>query len=324
MGDFIIGIDIGGSKVLTGILDKTGRVLTRKKETTCSQGQPGEVMDQVAGMIELMKDELGIGAQDILGIGAGVPGPLDYYRGVVLESPNLRWPEYPAGSELNKRLGSKLLLEKDTNAAALGEFYYGSSKKIRNLIYITVSTGIGAGIIADGNLLHGHKGGAGELGHMLIEPGGRSCGCGRQGCLEALASGTALEQEAREMIAHGQAQSIQALIGDGKPLTARELGWAARQGNKEAHDLISRAADFLGIAITNLVNLLNPERVVIGGGMGLGLQDLLLPRIKEYVFNHVFRLHRQDLEIAATQLGEDIVLLGCATMVLENKQMFRK
>lgn len=324
MGDYIIGIDIGGSKVLTGIMDQTGQILVRKKEATVSQGHPEEVMDQVQVMVEQMKSELRIDTQDILGIGAGVPGPLDFYRGVVLESPNLRWSEYPVGSELSKRLGSKLLLGKDTNVATLGEFHYGCAKKCLNLIYITVSTGIGAGIIADGKLLHGHKGGAGELGHMVIEPGGRRCGCGRQGCLEALASGTALEEEAREMIAQGKGQNIRALSGDGQPVTARELGRAARQGNKEAAALISRAADCLGIAIANLVNILNPERVVIGGGMGLGLQDLLLPRINEFVLNEVFLLHRQDLHIEATRLGDGIVLRGCAAMVLENKQMFRE
>lgn len=317
MGDYIVGIDIGGSKVLTGILDREGHIIIRQKEATCSAGRPGEVMEQVARMVELMMDELGVQAKDIIGTGVGVPGPLDYYRGVVLESPNLRWPEYPVGDELSKRLDTKLLLDKDTNVAALGEFYYGLNKGCPNFIYITVSTGIGGGIIADGKLLHGQNGGAGEWGHMVLEPDGRRCGCGRQGCLEALASGTALAQAVQEMIARDQGQSIRSVCTEGKSITARELGWAARQGNKEAHDLVMQAGRYLGMAIANLVNIFNPERVVIGGGMGLGLQDLLLPCICEYVSAHVFSLHLRHLQIETTQLGEDIVLLGCAAMVLQ-------
>ncbi len=319
MGDYILAVDIGGSKVLTGILDRDGKVLIRKKEAICSIGQAEEVMEQSCRMTKQMMCELGIQEKDVLGTGVAVPGPLDYYRGQVVESPNLQWAEFPVRDYLSKSLASKLLLDKDTNVAALGELYYGLHPKCKNLIYITVSTGIGGGIIAEGKLLHGLTGGAGEIGHMVVEPDGRKCGCGRQGCLEALASGTAIAREVRDMVDRGEGENILACCSEGNPPAAREVGLAARQGDVEANALIKRVGTYLGMAIANLVNVLNPERVVIGGGVGLGLQDFLVPSIREYVYANIFSLHSRNLQIATTKLGEDIVLLGCAAMVLKTR-----
>ncbi len=319
MGDFILAIDIGGTKVLTGILNRDGRILVRQKEATCSTGRPEEVLEQISRMVEQMMSKLNLQPKDILGTGVGVPGPLDYVRGVVEDSPNLRWSRFMIRDELSKRLGTKLLLDKDTNVAAIAEKVYGMSKECRHFIYITISTGIGGGIISEGKILHGQLGGAAELGHMLVDPGGRRCACGRQGCLEAVASGTALAQDVKELIIRGGGQNILALCEAGQVATAYELGLAARQGDAEATAVVSRAADYLAIGVANLVNIFNPERVIIGGGMGTGLQDLLLPRIREYVFTNVFPLHKRNLIIEATQLGEDIVLFGCAAMVLHDQ-----
>lgn len=319
MGDYILAVDIGGTKVLTGILNRDGRILIRQKEAVCAIGHPEEVMEQICRMLQQMMSTINIESQDILGTGVGVPGPLDYERGVVEDSPNLRWVSYSIRDELSKRLGIKLLLDKDTNVAALGEKYFGQCRDCRHFIYITVSTGIGGGIVSNGRILHGQSGGAAELGHMMVEPDGRRCACGRIGCLEAHASGTALSLDASALIARGEGQNILAFCTEGQAVTAYELGLAARQGNAEAAALISRAADYLAIGVANLVNIFNPERVVIGGGVGIGLQDLLLPRVRDYVQANIFPLHKRNLAIEATQLGEDIVLLGCAAMVLDDQ-----
>jgi glucokinase len=316
LGDFIIAIDIGGSKVLSAILDRKGQVLTRCKEATCAVGRPEEVVAQSVRMVAEMKHSLGLQEQDILGTGVGVAGPLDYQAGIVEESPNLQWLRFPVREELSKRLGNKLLLDRDTNVAALGEFYYGFNRHCRHLIYITVSTGIGGGIISDGRLLHGLHGGAGELGHMVVAPGGRQCGCGRQGCLEAVASGRALAQEAQALIARGGGKQILAVGRPGQPVSAREVAQAARQGDEQALALISQTACYLGIGIANLIHIFNPEKVILGGGVAMGLQDLLLPAIRNEVMTNIFALHRRQLEIEITGLGEDVVLLGCAAMVL--------
>jgi glucokinase len=318
LGEFIIAIDIGGSKVLSGISNRNGKILLRRREVTCVTGNPEAVIEQTERMVEEMKLDMGLRKKDILGIGVGVPGPLDYQAGIVEESPNLQWLRYPVRENLSKRLEGKLLLDKDTNVAALGEYYYGSNCLCRHLIYITVSTGIGGGIISDGHLLHGLNGGGGEIGHMVVAPGGSMCGCGRRGCLEAVASGLAVAREASALIARGGGKQIMENVCPDQPVSAREVALAARQGDQEAIDLINQTGRYLGMGIANLVNIFNPEKVVLGGGMGLGLQGLLLPVIQNEVMNNVFSLHRRNLEIGMTRLGEDIVLAGCAAMVLHS------
>lgn len=319
MGDYILAIDIGGTKILTGILNRDGQILVRHKEAICSTGRPEEVMNQILQMAEQIMGKINIKYTDIMGTGVGAPGPLDYINGVVLDSPNLRWSRFALRDELNKSLGTKLLLDKDTNVAALAEKYYGTGQNCSHFIYMTISTGIGGGIISDGKILHGQIGGAAEVGHMLVEPVGRRCACGRRGCLEAVASGTALALDVSELIRRGEGQNILAYCPEGKEATAYELGLAARQGDVQASALINRAADYLAIGITNLVNIFNPEKVIIGGGVGIGLQDLLLPLITEYVFANAFPLHQRNLIIDTTNLGEDIVLYGCAAMVLQDQ-----
>lgn len=319
MGDFVLAIDIGGTKVLAGILNRDGKILVGQKEATCSTGHPEEVMEQVSRMAEKLMSKINIRSQDILATGVGVPGPLDYVRGVVEDSPNLHWPKLMIRDQLSKRLGTKLLIDKDTNVAAMAEKYYGMCRDCSHFIYITISTGIGGGIFSEGKILHGQIGAAAELGHMLIDPGGRKCNCGRTGCLEAVASGTALALDAREIIERGGGQNIMNFCPDGQAVTAYDIGLAARQGDAEAVALVSRAAGYLAIGVANLVNIFNPEKIIIGGGMGLGLQDLLLPRIREYVYANVFSLHKRNLAIEATQLGEEIVLFGCAAMVLHDQ-----
>lgn len=319
MGDYILAVDIGGSKILMGVLDRDGQILLRQKEVTCCIGDQKAVMQQISGMHAEMMHKLKLEPQDFLGCGVGVPGPLNHETGIVQDSPNLRWSEVNIREELSERLATKLLLEKDANAAALAEKTYGSGRMCRHFIYITISTGIGGGIIVDGKILHGQAGGAAELGHMMVEPRGRKCGCGRLGCLEAHASGTALGLDAQELIARGGGEKILAYCSPGQPVTAYEIGLAARQGDAAANALIRQAADYLAVGTANLVNLFNPEKIIIGGGMGIGLQDFLLPRIRAYVYDNVFPMHRRNVSIEATQLGEDIVLLGCAAMVLRDQ-----
>lgn len=321
MSEFIIAVDIGGTKVLCGIVNRKGEVLMRSREATCVAGHPEAVIEQTQRMVQEMKLAMGLEEKHILGIAAGVPGPLDFKAGIVEESPNLKWIRYPVKEELSKRLGGQLLLDKDTNVAAWGEYYYGSGLQCHHLIYITVSTGIGGGIIVDGRLLHGLSGGGGEIGHMVIVPEGSRCGCGRRGCLEAVASGTAIAREANALIAQGQGGMILANANPGQPVSAREVGEAARQGDAEALQLLEQTGRYLGLGIANLINICNPQKVVLGGGAALGLQDLLLPIIQDEAMNNVFSLHRRDLKIDLTRLGDDIVLVGCAAMVEMQNRM---
>ncbi|PKM76998.1 MAG: transcriptional regulator [Firmicutes bacterium HGW-Firmicutes-15] len=317
MQELIIGIDIGGSKILSGILNREGRILARKKETTLANCEAGEVLDGINVTVKELMQELGAQRNNILGVAVGAPGPLDYFNGIIKDPPNLGWRELPLREELSKRLGMQLLLDNDANMAALGELRFGRSKACTHLIYMTVSTGIGGGIIIDGKIYRGKDGGAGELGRMrlLAEDGQGASKHGQN--LESLASGTALAHEAQELIKQGRGQGILALCPEASKITAREIGEAARGGDPEARQMLRRAGYFLGMAIANLVNIFNPEWIVLGGGAGLGLQDFLGEPIRDVVNDWVAPSLKHNLKIEFTSLGEEIGLLGCAAAVLQ-------
>jgi glucokinase len=312
MQELIIGIDIGGSKILSGILNREGRILARKKEVTPADQDAGKVLDGITLTVNKLIKELGAGRNDILGIAAGVPGPLDYINGIIKDPPNLGWSEFPIRDELSKRLDMQLLLDNDANLGALGELYFGRSKGCSHIIYMTISTGIGGGIIINGNIYRGKNGAAGEFGRMsLLADQGSGI---KAENLENLASGTALACEAQELIKQGRGLG---LLAQGRQTTAREIGVSARGGDTEARAMIERAGYYLGMAISNLVNIFNPERIVLGGGTGLGLQDLLLEPIQSAVNSWVAPSLKNNLEIDFTTLGEDIGILGCAAAVLQ-------
>jgi glucokinase len=314
--ELIIGIDIGGSKILSGILNREGRILARRKEPTLASRDTGDILDGITVTVKKLMHELGVGREDILGVAVGAPGPLDYFKGIIKDPPNLEWREFELRGELSKRLGMQLLMDNDANMGALGELYFGRSKACSHLIYITVSTGIGGGIIIDGRLYRGKDGGAGEFGRMrmLAGDGQGACECGQN--LEALASGTALAHEAQELIKQGRGLGMMRLCSEAKRITAREIGAAARIGDHEAREIIERAGYFLGMAIANLVNIFNPELIVLGGGAGLGLQDFLLIPIQNAVNDWVAPSLKHNLKIEFSTLGEDVCLLGCAAAVL--------
>ena len=317
MQEVIIGVDIGGSKILSGIVTREGSILARKKKPTMADRDAGEIMDDICETVRELMQETRVKKEDILGVAVGAPGPLDHVTGIIKDPPNLGWRNLPLREQLSKRLGMQLLLENDANLAALGEWKFGSSKISRDLIYLTVSTGIGGGIIIDGKLYRGIDGGAGEFGRMRMETDSDNDPFRPNRCLEDLASGTAVAYEAEKLIKQGRGQAILKFCPAGSPITAREVGAAARSGVPEALAIIHRAGQYLGTAIANIVNIFNPDRVVIGGGTGLGLQDLLTDPIQNCLNSWVSSSMGHNLKIEFTALGENIGLLGCAAAVLQ-------
>ena len=316
MRKLVLGIDIGATKILYGLLDWEGQILAQERAPTNSgQEAPGDTLDRIARQAGQMLSSWGGKVSDLYGIAVACPGPISCPEGVVLDSPNLGWRNINLGQELQTRFHREVLVGKDTDVAALGEFHFGQGEEVRHLLYMTVSTGIGGGIISDGRLYRGIRGGAGEFGHMVIEAGGRRCRCGRRGCLEALASGTAIAEQARELLERGEGNHLSDYLLPGQPLTAREVGTAARDGERAARQIIDRAAVYLATGIANLVNIFNPGQVVLGGGMLLGLEDLLVEPIFRMVRAGVFPLHLQGLGLETTRLGNEIGLYGCLAMV---------
>ena len=317
MAEYIIGVDLGATKILTGIATPDGNILFKNKVPTLSSRGAADVLDRLCKSIETVVQQAGVDFNQISGIAVATPGPFAYPEAIVRDSPNLEWDYVPIKEELSRRLKRDIIVDKDTNMAVLGEYYFGQNKRYKQMLYITVSTGVGGGIIIDGQLYRGANGGAGEFGHMVISPDGPRCGCGRRGCLEALASGTAMEREAAELILQGHGRGILAGSANGQ-VGVKEIGIAARKGDSEARDLINRASQYLATGMANLVNIFNPEIIVLGGGVAFGLSDLLIEPTTAFLHKNIFSLHQEILKIELSRLGEDIGLFGCIAAVLQN------
>lgn len=317
MRELILAADLGASKILTAVLDSSGRVLMQNKSPTPVDQEPAVVLNQICTSLCSLKQQVGKINDLVKGAAVAVPGPLSHPAAIMLDSPNLGWRKVNVGEEMTRRLKMPVIIEKDTNMAVLGEYYFGSRAFSPNLIYITVSTGVGGGLLLDGRLYRGQSGGAGEIGHMVVERNGPLCGCGRRGCLEAVASGRAISSRVEQMKANGWGLDMGF---DSGPWGARELGEAARQGDQAAQNVVGEVTAVLGQAIANLVNIFNPRAVILGGSVAQGWRDLIGSSLDEQVRSQVFPLNNRDLYIEFTDLGEAVGLLGCVAAVLHEKR----
>lgn len=317
----ILGVDLGGTKVATALATARGEILARGYSLTPAQAGPSAVIDSLLATVEETMCSGRVDLSQLLGIGIGAAGIIDSDNGRVIFSPNLPgWREVPLRDAVEQRFGVPTYLGNDATLAALGEWCFGVRKKVANLIYITVSTGIGGGIIADGKLYTGSCGAGGEIGHMTIDVHGPRCNCGNIGCWESLASGTALVREAVKQITKGANSSIVELVGgDLGKIDAKVVFLAAKQGDKLAKELISQLAYHFGIGLVNLVNIFNPELILIGGGVAK-MGDLLLQPAIEVVKERAFATSAAKVEIRPALLGDDSGVLGAVAFVLEHSK----
>lgn len=305
-----VGIDLGGTQVRAALVDSDGSVRARAAARTDAVGGPLAVILQIQGLFAQVTD--GVGTASLAGIGVSAPGPLDGEAGVILGIPTLpRWVDIPIVAQLREALQLPVSLENDGVAAAIGEWRFGAGRGLRNFVYITVSTGIGGGVIADGRVLRGRRRLAAYLGHMITAPEGEVCTCGNRGCWEAQASGTALGDFARKLAAQVPG-SILAKLGDA--VEARDVIGAARAGDTLALQLVAREAELLGIGIVNLLHLYSPEAVLIGGGVSNGF-DLLKPGVEQQIRERALPPFR-DVPILAAHLGPNSGLVGAASLFL--------
>jgi len=275
---YLGAVDLGGSKILSVVAQGDGRRLGEDRRPTDAEAGPDGVLERIVGSLQEVLAKAGLGQGDLAAVGICSPGPCDIDAGVISSAPNLPgWRDVPICRSLEERLGVPTRLENDANAAALGEHVYGAGRGCRHLIYMTVSTGIGGGLIIDGRLYRGATGVAGELGHMTIEPDGPLCGCGNRGCLEALASGTAIAARGEELVAQGGSALLVRLAQEEDDLTAETVSRAADQGDIACQGIIQRAGYYLGIGLASYVNIFNPEVIIIGGGLAKAGELLLAP-----------------------------------------------
>ena len=270
---FIVGVDLGGTNIVVCAIARDGsRQFGLHSEPTHSHEGSEGVIQRMARMVNATIDttmrEAGVPRSAMLGVGVGAPGPLDRKAGVVLVAPNLNWQNIPLRDRMTELTGLPAALDNDANCATYGEWWIGAAKGARNVIGITIGTGIGGGIILDGKLYHGSSDVAGEIGHTTIDQTGRRCGCGNYGCLEAYASGTAIAERAREALSFEQASMLPDLVdGDIARITAATVYAAAAQGDAVALEIVRDTARFLGTGIANLLNVFNPDCVVVAGGV---------------------------------------------------------
>jgi len=315
--DLFIGIDLGGTKIITALVDTEGQIIFRDyRETEAARG-PAAVMARMIDAASRVMNGGGVAAAQISAVGVAAPGPIDARSGIVTTPPNLPgWKDMPLRQLIQDELGLPTALENDANAAALAEHRFGAGVGTKHMIYVTASTGIGGGFILNGELYNGATGGAGEIGHMTILPQGPHCGCGNRGCLEALASGRAIARDARERVKCGVPTLIADLAeGDLERISAKLVAQAAAQGDMEAQEILDEAMTYLGVGMANLVNLFNPELIVIGGGltkMGARLFD----PVRRIIDRRAFRTAAQVVKIVPAQLGDDVGVLGAAAVAM--------
>jgi len=324
--DLVLGIDLGGTKILSAVIDGRGKVFFRHQAATLAARGPSAVL---AAMIESARKVIGKVDGEVAAVGIGAAGLVDSKHGIVHISPNLPgWTDVPLRLEIETGLGRPVFILNDAHAAAVGELEFGAGRGCRHFIFITVSTGIGGGLVLDGKLYEGSGSLGGEIGHMVIADDGPECTCGNRGCWEMLASGKALEREARRRIASGAKTTIvdychseRSEESVPRPLdciTAKAIHASALAGDALALELIMRNAYYLGVGLANIVNIFNPERIVIGGGLS-NLGDLLLKPAIEEAGRRAFKQPFEAVRFVTAELGADAGVIGAAAYARQQK-----
>lgn len=318
LGLLTLGVDLGGSKILTAVVDPQGEMLSSDETMTPATKDCEVVIQSVLDSAHHALKQASVALSEICAIGVGVAGISNPETGILFTSPNLPgFRDVPLRDIMQEGLGKKAFLINDANAAALGEFYFGAARGARNFIYITLSTGIGGGIVIDGKIYTGAIGVAGEVGHMTIDDKGLVCNCGNRGCWETLASGTALAREARQRIKEGVRTSILEYTGgDIEKVTAQVIHSAAKQGDSLAKELIARTGYYVGVGLANLINIFNPELIVIGGGLS-NIGDMLLEPAFKVAGERAYKEAFQAMCFASAELGRNSGVLGAAAFAFQ-------
>lgn len=310
---YLVGIDLGGTKIAVAVVDAVGQVLQRVQEWTRGEEGPERVLARINCLLDAALAKAGVSAEQVAGIGIGAPGIVDWKEGIVHNLTNLPgWRNVNLKERFEQRYSLPVAVDNDANAAALGEYLFGSGRGVRHMLYLTISTGIGGGIIQDGRLVHGAWGVAGEVGHMVLDPQGELCNCGNCGCWETISSGRAIARQVLRRIARGEQSMVTELAGGGE-IKAEHVFQARQLGDELAAAVIRRALLYLGVGVANLVNVLNPERVVIGGGVANVGEVLFEPvrrQVRELGFGPAARA-----EIVPAALGKDAGVVGAAALV---------
>lgn len=307
---YYAALDLGGTKLRSIVADGEGRVLASDIRLSHAQEGLDAVLDRMVGSLEASIADSRVARSDLIGLGIASPGAVDLKNGIVPEAPQLPgWKDVPLARMLQERTGLTTRLENDATAAALGEHRFGAGRGRRYMLYITVSTGIGGGIIIDGELYGGKSGAAGEVGHIIIDVDGPRCGCGSYGCLEALASGTALARRGRELAESGESPALARVLESEGRVTAASMYAAAKEGDEPSVLAFREAGRYFGVALASYVNIFDPEAIVIGGGVAKA-SDLWLDVARSTMEELAMSQPLKGMRLAAGELGDFNGALG--------------
>lgn len=319
----VVGIDIGGTKLATVVADRTGHILGKVRKPTLAERGPEYALDLLFDMVRETVSLTGLEQDAISAIGVSCGGPLDTKTGIVYSPPNLPgWDALPLKTKLESEFQVPVTIENDANASALAEYRFGGGRGYKAVLYMTMSTGIGGGIVIDGHIYHGANDSAGEVGHQILLPDGPPCGCGKRGCLEALCSGPAIARRAQAAIqaqiteAKTSATTLLHLAGGRiEDVKSEHVLTAARTRDALALQLINETAYYMGWGIANLVNILNPD-IVLLGTIAIAAGDLLLDPIRKTVSELAMPRPAEAVKIAPAQLGEALGDLAAIALVV--------
>ncbi len=314
MSKFVFGVDVGGTTVKLGFFDEMGELLDKWEIPTSKSVDGAEILPDVAGAIEGKMKENGIDKSDVLGVGVGVPGPVDS-KGVIYGTDNLGWEVFNVAEVLSGLTGLPVKVENDANIAAFGEMWKGGGKGYNNVVMVTLGTGVGGGIIVNGNIVSGYTGGAGEIGHIHVDDTETEpCGCGNKGCLEQYASATGIARLARRRLMKDDAPSRLRK----QNISAKTVFDAVKAGDAVAIEIAEEFGEYLGKGLACIATVVNPEVFVVGGGVSKA-GDILIDYIRPYFLKYAYRVCRDTKFVMAT-LENDAGICGAAGLILNNNQ----
>jgi glucokinase len=314
----ILGIDLGGTKVLAAVIGADGTIIGRARAKTRAWRDDEQVFKTIVKTGHQALENAGIDRDQVAAVGIGSPGPIDFSRGLIIETANLKFKNFPLGPRLSEEFGRPAILENDVNAAAYGEFRGGAAQGSRDVVGVFIGTGIGGGLILNGALYRGFSTSAGEVGHMIVKAGGPRCGCGNRGCVEALASRTAIARDVGKAIKRGYRGPISRIAGTrSDQLSGKTLKAAYDSGDELVKQIVHRAAKVIGIGIGSLLNVLGLEMVVLGGGVVEAFGSGFVNRVERSAREIAFEINSKNVRFARSALGDDAGVIGSAMLAGE-------
>lgn len=313
----LIGIDLGGTTTKIAFISVDGEILTKWSIPTNTDDDGSHIVPNLIQSVTEHITSSEFTPADFLGVGMGVPGPVDIENGTVLFAVNLNWKKRQhVRDQVQAGLGLPFVLDNDANVAALGEYWKGAGEKDEDVVFVTLGTGVGGGVIAGGRLLHGGNGGAGELGHVTVQPNGYLCNCGKRGCLEQYASATGVVHVASDMAKDFLGTSrLKEMEDNQENITSKMVFYLADNGDILANQVVDRVTFYLGLALANVANILNPANITIGGGVSNAGNTLLQPTTR-YFQENAFPAARDTTKLRLAQLGNDAGVIGAASLAL--------